>query len=140
MLKIASQRNHIPAPFQIACVESRGAHGAFPPSENITPRSSLPHMSILRPRCSRTLFPHLVQAQAAALAVGSVAIDDDEPDLRGEGFKIVVGEQMDVPQTVTAVTPVQQIITWFNIGVGQTDVAPRENAFHQARARSEIPG
>ena len=35
----------------------------------------------------------------AALTVRSVAIDDDESDLCGEGLKIVVGEQVDVPQT-----------------------------------------
>jgi len=35
----------------------------------------------------------------ARITVGSVAIDDDKSDLRGEGLQVVVGEQVDVPQT-----------------------------------------
>jgi hypothetical protein len=39
----------------------------------------------------------------AALTVGSVAIDDGS-DLRGEGLKILMGEQVDVPQTARQFT------------------------------------
>ena len=97
-------------------------------------------MSILWPRFFPSDFPNLVQAQAAALTVGSVTIDNDESDLRGEGLQVVVGEQVNVPQPVAPVTPIQQIVTWFNIGFGQADIPPGENALRHARARGEVPG